>query len=107
MAFETDLRWIPVNDRSGIFISLISSFIFLLSCTIADTATALTLSLYDAYKARQGKVKEIALQLPKSFKQRIHKIIRQQTRTSGVIIGAVVIGFAISALELVCTSQAY
>lgn len=47
------------------------------------------------------------MQLPKSLKQRIHKVIREQTRTSGVIIGALVIGFAISALELVCTGQVY
>ena len=45
--------------------------------------------------------------LPKSLKQRIHKVIREQTRTSSVIIGTLVIGFAISALELVCTGQVY
>ncbi len=65
------------------------------------------LSLYDAIKAKQGKTKEIFLQLPLVLKQRIHKVIREQTRTSGVIIGAIVIGFVISALELVCTGQVY
>ena len=65
------------------------------------------LSLYDAVKAKQGKTKEVLLQLPLVLKQRIHKVIREQTRTSGVIIGAIVIGFVISALELVCTGQVY
>ncbi len=65
------------------------------------------LSLYDAVKAKQGKTKEVLLQLPLGLKQRIHKVIREQTRTSGVIIGAIVIGFVISALELVCTGQVY
>ena len=65
------------------------------------------LSLYDAVKAKQGKTKEVLLQLPRVLKQRIHKVIREQTRTSGVIIGAIVIGFVISALELVCTGQVY
>ena len=65
------------------------------------------LSLYDAVKAKQGKTKEVLLQLPRALKQRIHKVIREQTRTSGVIIGAIVIGFVISALELVCTGQVY
>lgn len=65
------------------------------------------LSLYDAIKAKQGKTKEIFLQLPLVLKQRIHKVIREQTRTSGVIAGAIVIGFFISALELVCTGQVY
>ena len=65
------------------------------------------LSIYDAVKAKQGKTKEILLQLPRSIKQHIHKVIRVQTRTSGIIIGAIVIGFVISALELVCTGQVY
>ena len=59
------------------------------------------------YQSQQGKVKEITLQLPKALKQRIHRVIREQTRTSSLIIGALVIGFAISALELVCTGQVY
>ena len=65
------------------------------------------LSLYDAVKAKQGKTKDILLQLPRVLKQRIHKVIREQTRTSGIITGAIVIGFVISALELVCTGQVY
>ena len=65
------------------------------------------LSLYDAVKAKQGKTKDILLQLPRALKQRIHKVIREQTRTSGIITGAIVIGFVISALELVCTGQVY
>ena len=85
--------------------SLVAKCVYLLAA-IGTFALAF-LSLYDAYKANQGKVKEITLQLPKSLKQRIHKVIREQTRTSGVIIGALVIGFAISALELVCTGQVY
>ena len=85
--------------------SLVAKCVYLLAA-IGTFALAF-LSLYDAYKAKQGKVKEITLQLPKVVKQRIHKVIREQTRTSGVIIGALVIGFAISALELVCTGQVY
>lgn len=65
------------------------------------------LSLYDAVKAKQGKTKDILLQLPRALKQRIHKVIREQTRTSGIIVGAIIIGFVISALELVCTGQVY
>ena len=93
------------------FLSFLNEFSIVAKCVYLlaaiGTFALAFLSLYDAYKAKQGKVKEIALQLPKSFKQRIHKVIREQTRTSGVIVGAVVIGFAISALELVCTGQVY
>ena len=93
------------------FLSFLNEFSVIAKCVYLLTAIGTFalgfLSLYDAYKAKQGKVKEITLQLPKSLKQRIHKVIREQTRTSGVIIGALVIGFAISVLELVCTGQVY
>lgn len=93
------------------FLSFLNEFSVVAKCVYLlaaiGTFALAFLSLYDAYKVKQGKVKEITLQLPKSLKQRIHKVIREQTRTSGVIIGALVIGFAISALELVCTGQVY
>jgi len=85
--------------------SLVAKIVYL-AAAIA-TFTLAILSLYDAYKAKMGKVKEIKLQLPRSLKRSIHKVIRERTRTSGVILGALVIGFAISALELVCTGQVY
>ncbi len=93
------------------FLSFLNEFSVVATCVYLlaaiGTFTLAFLSLYDAIKAKQGKVKEITLQLPKSLKLRIHKVIREQTRTSGVIIGALAIGFAISALELVCTGQVY
>ena len=93
------------------FLSFLNEFSVIAKCVYLLAAigsfTLAFLSLYDAIKARQGKVKEMSLQLPKPLKLRIHKVIREQTRTSGVIIGALVIGFAVSALELVCTGQVY
>ncbi len=93
------------------FLSFLNEFSVVAKClylvAAIGTFTLAFFSLYDAIKAKQGKVKEITLQLPKSLKQRIHKVIREQTRTSSIIIGALVIGFAISALELVCTGQVY
>ena len=89
-----------LNQYSGI-----AKCVYLLAATV--TFVLAGLSLYDAVKAKQGKTKDILLQLPRALKQRIHKVIREQTRTSGVIAGAMVIGFVISALELVCTGQVY
>ena len=93
------------------FLSFLNEFSVVARCVYLlaaiGTFTLAFLSLYDAVKARRGKVKEMSLQLPRALKLRIHKVIREQTRTSGVIIGALAIGFAISALELVCTGQVY
>ena len=85
--------------------SIIAKIVYLIAA-MATFAIAI-LSFYDAYKAKLGKAREIKLQLPKSLKSRIHKIIRKQTKTSSVVAGALVIGFAIAALELVCTGQVY
>ena len=93
------------------FMNYLNQFSGVAKCVylLAATATfALAgLSFYDAVKAKQGKTKDILLQLPRALKLRIHKVIRERTRTSGVIAGALVIGFVISALELVCTGQVY
>ena len=93
------------------FMNYLNQFSGVAKCVylIAATATfALAgLSLYDTVKAKQGKTKDILLQLPRALKLRIHKVIRERTRTSGVIAGALVIGFIISVLELVCTGQVY
>jgi len=89
-----------LNQFSGV-----AKCIYLIAA--AATFALAGLSLYDAVKAKQGKTKEIFLQLPRALKLRIHEVIRERTRTSGVIAGALVIGFVISALELVCTGQVY
>ena len=110
-ALAVFLTYLLVGLGTLSFMSYLNQFSGVAKCVylIAATATFTLagLSLYDAVKAKQGKTKEILLQLPRALKLRIHKVIRERTRTSGVIAGALVIGFVISALELVCTGQVY
>ena len=110
-ALAVFLTYLFVGLGTLSFMNYLNQFSGVAKCVylIAATATfALAgLSLYDAVKAKQGKTKDILLQLPRALKLRIHKIIRERTRTSGVVAGALVIGFVISALELVCTGQVY
>ncbi len=65
------------------------------------------LSIWDYLKIRQGKLAEIALQLPKFLKQRIHETIRTHTRTRGYIAAAFGAGVLVSVFELACTGQVY
>jgi cytochrome b561 len=66
------------------------------------------LSFWDYGKIRQGQLTEVALQLPKSLKQRIHATIRGSSRTTKGYIGAAfVAGILISFFELACTGQVY
>jgi len=65
------------------------------------------LSLYDAFLASKGRIKEMLLQLPDSMKKRIHKTIREKTRTAAIISGAAAAGVLVSIFELACTGQVY
>ena len=65
------------------------------------------LSVYDYFKARQGKTGEMALQLPAFLKKRIHSTIRERVRMKSIVAGALIIGFLVSILEFACTGQVY
>jgi len=72
------------------------------------------LSLYDLNKLRQGQPTEMTLQMPGFLKRRTRQLIREESREAEAqgtiwrfVVAAVVAGFGISVLELVCTGQVY
>lgn len=65
------------------------------------------ISFLDYLKCLKGKTSDMQLQLPKFLKQRIHKVIREKSKTSSYVIGSFVTGMTISLLELACTGQVY
>ncbi len=66
------------------------------------------MSFYDAAAyAVSGKASSIKLQLPKSVKLRIHRVISENLTGSKLIIGAIITGFLVTLLEAVCTGQVY
>lgn len=74
------------------------------------------LSVYDYAKIRAGKSSEMLLQLPDSFKLRIHASIRsrardEQKRTSRRTVAlagsSLAMGFLVSIFEFACTGQVY
>ncbi len=54
-----------------------------------------------------GKTDSISLQLPKSVKFRIRKVISGHLSTGSLITGSLIIGFLVTLLEAVCTGQVY
>ncbi|MGB2579436.1 cytochrome c biogenesis protein CcdA [Elusimicrobium simillimum] len=71
------------------------------------------LSVYDllAYKIT-GRADKIILQLPKSYKEYIHKVMRfflkdKEKSTPRLIMASVAVGFVVSLVEAVCTGQVY
>ncbi|HEY1405938.1 MAG TPA: hypothetical protein VF857_04955, partial [Spirochaetota bacterium] len=78
------------------------------SLFIAGAAVTLgAMSVYDFIKIRQGKIKEVKLQLGDFFKKKIHSSIRKGTRKSTIIIPSAGIGFLIGLFEFPCTGQVY
>ncbi|MBU1878153.1 MAG: hypothetical protein KJ734_04305, partial [Chloroflexi bacterium] len=72
------------------------------------------LSLYDLNKLRQGQPAEMTLQMPDFLKRRTRQLIRDESREAEAhgalwrfVVAAIVAGFGISVLELVCTGQVY
>ena len=65
------------------------------------------LSAADYMKVRAGRTSDMTLQLPAFLKKRIHATIRSKVRMESFVLGALIIGFLVSILELACTGQVY
>jgi hypothetical protein len=66
------------------------------------------LSFRDAFVfSKTKKTEEIALQLPKAVKLRIHKIISGNLSGRNLVIGSIITGFLVTLLEAICTGQMY
>ena len=64
-------------------------------------------SVYDAWQARRGKPEEMQLRLPRFLRQRVHRVIRENSSSSAFIGLAGLSGLVVSLLELACTGQVY
>jgi cytochrome c biogenesis protein CcdA len=85
---------------------LISSLIRWGACAVALTVSVL--SFRDAWVfGRTKRVDSISLQLPKSVKMRIHKVITGNLSGTSLLLGATVTGFLVTLLEAICTGQMY
>jgi len=65
------------------------------------------LSFADFRKARQGDVKDMALQLPHKLRMWINTAIRRGMRSQTLVIASFVSGVVVSFIELACTGQVY
>jgi thiol-disulfide isomerase/thioredoxin len=87
------------------FLPLFSKVVYLLTTAFAFVLGIL--SLYDYIQLRRGKPSEMKLQLPDFLKKRIHRTIREESKSTRYFLAAVAAGFVISLLEFTCTGQVY
>jgi cytochrome c biogenesis protein CcdA len=66
-----------------------------------------TLSVRDAVLAYRGRSTEMALQLPRFLKRRIHASIRGRVRSTALVLSSLALGFLVSIFEFACTGQVY
>jgi hypothetical protein len=87
------------------FLPLFSRVIYIL--TIAFALVLGVLSLHDYIQLKRGRPSEMKLQLPDFLKKRIHRTIREQSKSPRYLLAAVTAGFIVSLVEFACTGQVY
>jgi len=119
-----ELLWSGFAFTLGIFIAyflvgvgileILSKFpIFTASGRLFSVAVAIGLiilsmvSFYDYLQIKQGKIKEIKLQLSDFFKRKIHRVIREKSRARTYLIASFTMGFLVSIWEFPCTGPIY
>jgi cytochrome c biogenesis protein CcdA len=75
---------------------------------IGITAFVLSaLSVYDYFKLKQGRTKEVILQLGDIWKKRIHAAIRVNARSGKTLFASILLGVFVGIFEFPCTGQVY
>ncbi len=87
------------------FLPLFSRIVYIL--TIVFAVVLGILSLYDYIQLKRGLPSEMKLQLPDFLKKRIHKTIREESKSTRYFFSAIAAGFIVSLLEFTCTGQVY
>jgi len=64
-------------------------------------------SFSDFRKARQGRLKDISLKLPERLRGWIRRLIREGSQAGNYVLASLLVGFAVSIVELACTGQVY
>lgn len=65
------------------------------------------ISLYDYFKARQGKTDEMKIKLSLDLRRQVHKVIRHGAQMRAFYLVAFGIGIIVSLIQLTCTSPIY
>jgi cytochrome c biogenesis protein CcdA/glutaredoxin len=87
------------------FFNSLGRWIYLVTALLCVALAAFTFRDYT--KARQGKVTEMTLRLPRNLQRRIHRVIRESAQMRAFVGVAFVTGFVVSLIELACTGQVY
>jgi len=99
------LGFYKVLELLGSWLTVLSRWVYGLTALLCFALAVF--AFLDYLKARQGKLEDMALNLPHALRLRIHAAIRQGRRVRAYVAGAFLTGIAVSFLELACTGQIY
>jgi cytochrome c biogenesis protein CcdA len=95
------LSFIRAISRTG------SAGTYITAIVASLTAVFGILSIYDYARSKRSGTLTATAGLSKGMTQRIHRVIREHTKTRYLVLGAAVIGILITVFELGCTGQVY
>jgi len=102
--FALGLGVVEVVER----FTLLRRFALLFNWGLAAFVAVLALlNVWDGVQCLRGRMGDMLLQLPASFKSRMHEVVRHGARRRRFVLAAFLAGMAISLLELACTGQVY
>jgi cytochrome c biogenesis protein CcdA len=64
-------------------------------------------SFADYRKAREGRLEDMSLKLPDRLRTWVRHLIREGSRARNFVLASLLLGFAVSVVELACTGQVY
>ncbi len=101
LLFSKALEWLTANE-SYQWVRNALNYVF-----AGFAILVAVLSLRDWWRARQGRLEDMTLQLPSFLKKKIRSVIRENSKSGLYVFAAFGSGVAISVLELACTGQVY
>jgi hypothetical protein len=87
------------------FIHVLARLVYGITAVVCLLLAAL--NLRDYVLIRRGRRDDVSLRLPKPLQERVHRVIREQSRVRQYVAAAFATGFLVSLIEFACTGQVY
>ena len=99
------LGFYKVLDLVKDYMNILSKIVYALTAVFCLVLAYM--SIKDYFKARQGNLDDMAMNLPEPLRKRINATVREGRKSSSYYLSAFVVGLVVSILELACTGQIY
>jgi cytochrome c biogenesis protein CcdA len=99
------LGFYKILDLIQAYLKVLSNIVYALTAVFCLVLAFM--SIRDYFKAREGDLDEMAMNLPEPLRKRINATVREGRKSSSYYLSAFLVGLVVSLLELACTGQIY